>query len=302
MTFFSTQSYVPFGRRLCDAVGGVWGEIERTVFPDGERYHRILSVPDGQTVLVGGTVSDEETLELFDLAYALIEMGAPELTICVPYYGYSTMERAVKAGEVVKAKTRAVIFSALPARVRLWFLDLHTEGLPYYFDARLRTRHLYAKSVIIEACRRFGGENFVLASTDSGRAAWVASLSREIGCDAAFAYKRRSGAHTSLIGINADVKGRTVVVYDDMIRTGGSLIDAARAYLDAGADKVFAVATHGVLPEGSVQRLKDSRVLNAVAFTDSHARVENLICDDFFFVCSVVEVYAEALLNLKTAN
>lgn len=302
MTFFSTKSYVPFGRRLCEAVGGIWGEIERTVFPDGERYHRILSEPDGQTVLVGGTVSDEETLELFDLAYALIEMGAQELTICVPYYGYSTMERAVKPGEVVKAKTRAIIFSSLPARVRLWFLDLHTEGLPYYFDARLRTRHLYAKAVVVEACKRFGGENFVLASTDSGRAAWVASLSREIGCDAAFAYKRRTGAQTSLIGINADVKGRTVVIYDDMIRTGGSLIDAARAYRDAGAEKVFAVATHGVLPEGSVQKLFASQALNAVAVTDSHSRVEKLSADDFFYLPSVVPVYAEALLSLKIAN
>ncbi|MCS7085480.1 MAG: ribose-phosphate diphosphokinase, partial [Bacteroidia bacterium] len=235
MMLFATQSYERFGRRLCEAVGGAWGEIERAVFPDGERYHRILTPPNGPTVLVGGTVSDEDTLELFDLAYALVEMGAPELTLCIPYYGYSTMERAVKPGEVVKAKTRAVVFSALPARVRRWLLDLHTEGLPYYFDAHLRTRHLYAKNVIVEACKRLGGDDFVLASTDSGRAAWVASLSREIGCDAGFAYKRRSGAHTALLGINADVKNRTVVIYDDMIRTGGSLIEAAKAYRDAGA-------------------------------------------------------------------
>jgi ribose-phosphate pyrophosphokinase len=299
---FSTASYAPFGRRLSAALGAEWGQIERSTFPDGERYHRILTPPERQTVLVGGTVSDDETLELFDLAYGLIDMGAADLTICVPYYGYSTMERAVKPGEVVKAKTRAVIFSSLPARVRLMFLDLHTEGLPYYFEAHLRTRHLYAKSVIIEACRELGGEDFVLASTDSGRAAWVASLSREIGCDAGFAYKRRSGAQTSLVGINADVRGRVVVVYDDMIRTGGSLIDAAGAYRDAGAEKVFAVATHGVLPANALEKLRASGALNAVAVTDSHPRVEELGTDEFFSVRSVTGIFAAALLNSKTAS
>src|SRR6185312_10534308 len=99
--------------------------------------------------------------------------GACSLTLVVPYFGYATMERATKPGEVVTAKSRARILSSLPpARFgnRIVLMDLHTEGIPYYFEGALRTFHVYAKPRIETAARELGGDEFVLACTDAGRA------------------------------------------------------------------------------------------------------------------------------------
>src|SRR5690554_3345559 len=90
------------------------GETEVRIFPDGERYQRILTPVTGRDVaLVGGTIADSDTLEMYDLAFALIKYGARSIHLIFPYFGYSTMERANMPGEVVTAKSRAVIFSSL---------------------------------------------------------------------------------------------------------------------------------------------------------------------------------------------
>lgn len=242
-------------------------------FPDGETYHKLDSVSGKDVIIIGGTITADETLELYDMACHCAKTGAVNLTLVIPYFGYSTMERAVKQGEIVKAKSRARLISSIPAsRMKVLFMDLHSEGTPHYLEGSIQPVHLYAKNVIIEMCKKISGnEPFVLASTDAGRAKWVESLANEIGVDCAIITKRRlSGTDTSIVGINADVKDKQVVIYDDMIRTGGSLISAGQAYKDAGASKVFAVATHGVLPGESIYTLQASGVFEKVFVTNTH--------------------------------
>src|SRR5204862_2695515 len=122
------------------------GDIERDSFPDGETYNRITSGVKGRDViLVGGTISDTDTMEVYDLGCALVKYGAQSLTLVVPFYGYSTMERAVKGGEVVKAKTRARLLSNIPSARegnRVFMVDLHSEGIPHYFEGNITTEHL----------------------------------------------------------------------------------------------------------------------------------------------------------------
>jgi phosphoribosylpyrophosphate synthetase len=118
------------------------GDVETSFFPDGERYSRIMTSVDGrEVVVIGGTISDADTLELYDLASAIVKYGARRLTVVIPYFGYSTMERAVKRGEIVTAKTRARLLSSIPqagAPNRVLLLDLHAEGIPYYFVGAAR--------------------------------------------------------------------------------------------------------------------------------------------------------------------
>src|SRR5688500_1340988 len=115
MLYFATASYQYFCDELAGSARGGLGVIERKTFDDGELYHRIASDVSGQDVgLVGGTISEPETLELFDLASGLVHEGARSLTIIVPYFGYATMDRAVQSGEIVKAKTRARLLSSIP--------------------------------------------------------------------------------------------------------------------------------------------------------------------------------------------
>jgi ribose-phosphate pyrophosphokinase len=112
---FSTLAYGYLGRAVAAITGWELGLVARKTFPDGEHYLRIDSDPaDRDAVLIGGTIDDAATLELYDLACGLVTGGAYRLRIVMPFFGYSTMERSVRDGEVVTAKTRARLLSSVP--------------------------------------------------------------------------------------------------------------------------------------------------------------------------------------------
>ena len=277
---FALPEYRGMQRLLC-AAGHDAGELKIEAFPDGERYMQIVTPVDGRdVVLLGGTTSDAATLMLFDLGCGLVRCGARRLTMIVPYFGYATMERAVHPGEVVTAKTRAALLSAVPQASygnRILLLDLHAEGIPHYFEGGLSAFHVYAKPVLRDVITRLGGPDFVLACTDAGRAKWVESLANDVGVTAAFVFKRRhDGGRTEVTALDAQVEGKRVVIYDDMIRTGGSLLGAARAYRQAGATSLAAVTTHGLFPGDSLQKIRDSGLFTAIVCTDSHPRALEL--------------------------
>lgn len=316
---FCTSSYAPLALSLSKMSGLPLGQIERKDFPDAEHYLRIVTpVEDREVVLLSGTVSDAETLELFDLANAIVDGGAAFLQVIIPYFGYSTMERAVKDGEAVKAKYRARLLSNGVPRAsfgnRFFMLDLHSDGIPEYFENGAQTRHVYGKPIVMRVARelaaKYGGlvvgstqvevqtataaGAFVFASTDAGRMKWVESLAKDLGVSPAFAYKERiDGASTVSLGISGPVSGKFVVIYDDMIRTGSSLLNAARAYLDAGATGIAVIATHAVLPGDSLQKIQSSGLIKEIVVTDSHPRSRELegdflkveCCAELFLPC-----------------
>jgi ribose-phosphate pyrophosphokinase len=282
---------------------GNWerGVIHRRTFPDGELYRRIDTDPaDRDVILVGGTIDDVATLELYDLACGLVMYGAYRMRMVIPYFGYSTMERSTRAGEIVTAKTRARLLSSIPAASRgtqVFLLDLHVDTIAHYFEGGLRPIHVYGKTLTTAAARRLGGSDFVLASTDAGRAKWVESLAKDLQVDAAFVYKRRmSGSETEVTGVSANVAGRRVVIYDDMIRTGGSLLAAAKVYKDAGAVSIDAIATHGLFPGDSLAKIRSTGLLGRVVTTDSHPRAVSL-ASEFLEVDSTAALLTEHLIS-----
>jgi ribose-phosphate pyrophosphokinase len=303
MLIFATSDYQYLKENLLATSNTfVDGKIEYKSFPDGEAYYRIVSdLRHEEVVLIGGSISDKATLELYDLASGLVHYGAKKLTIVLPYFGYSTMERAVKMGEIVTAKNRALLLSAIPTAPfgnQIIMVDLHSEGIPHYFSNNLRTYHLYAKPIIIALAHEFGGNDFIFASTDAGRAKWVESLANDMHVQAAFVYKRRtSGSETQVTGVNADVKGKIVVIYDDMIRTGSSLIQAAKAYKDAGATKIYVIATHGLFPNNAIEKIQNSGVIEKIAVTDTHPNAVKMQ-SDFLIVRSVADLIKNALINI----
>jgi ribose-phosphate pyrophosphokinase len=259
------------------------GAVERKSFPDGERYLRVVHDSWGRdVVLLGGTPTDLDWLEVYDLGCTISRAGARSLSIVMPYFGYSTMERAVLPGEVVTAKNRARLVSAIPAceaGTRVFLFDLHTDGIEFYFGDNHVTHHLYGSPIITRAVRSIMGDRpYILGATDAGRAKWVQSLAHSLGVEPAFVYKSRD-AHSgklAITGVNADVRGREVMIYDDMIRTGSSLLQAGGAYLAAGATAVRAIASHLVLPGDSLDRIRSAGVFASLHGTDSHPGSQRL--------------------------
>lgn len=304
---FSTEEYNYLRIRLLEISSNNIedGLIEINHFPDGERYIRLISsVADRDVVLIGGTISNDDTLEVFDLASAIVKYGAQSITIMIPYFGYSTMERAIKVGEVVTAKNRAVLLSAIPKSKygnKVVLFDLHSEGIPHYFENDLQPVHLYCKEIVMEAAKELSnGNEFVLASTDAGRAKWVESLANDLGVVAGFVFKRRTNAiETVVTSVSADVKGKHVIIYDDMIRTGGSLINAAKAYKSFGANRISVITTHGIFVGNVIDKLIETGIIDKVICTDTHPNSLH-VDDNKGFV--VVKSVAKMMLNFILPN
>ncbi|CAM2065634.1 Phosphoribosyl pyrophosphate synthase [Sulfidibacter corallicola] len=303
---YSTPQYRYFSEKLAQRPNFALGGLERVRFPDGEIYQRLTHpVRDRDAVVVGGTVSSEETMELYDLASGLANHGVDHLTLVVPYFGYATMERKSRSGEIVTAKNRAVLLSSIPrARIcnEIVMIDLHTGGIPHYFENHLRPYHLISYKLIAKIVNGLDkSSDLILASTDAGRAKWVAFLANQLGLPAAFVYKRRiSGTETEIRGINADVAGKHVVIYDDMIRTGGSLVKAGQAYRDGGAVRITAISTHGLFAGEGLARVRDSGLFDRVIVTDTHPNAIHMAesqKDGFLRVESVIPEVASFLEN-----
>jgi len=278
---FSTVAYEPLANDLISLSLATAlfekGEVERRQFADGENYLRILSpVRTRDAVIIGGTVTAEDTLELYDFACGLVASGVHRLWIVIPYYGYSTMERSVNPGEVVKAKTRARMLSSIPlpgSGAQVVMLDLHVDSVAHYFEASMQPVHIQGKDILLDMIRSLSPTgDYVLASTDAGRAKQVEKLANILKVPASFVFKKRNDdGSTEVTAVSAGVRDKHVIIYDDMIRTGGSLINAARAYKDAGAAHISVVSTHGIFAGDAVEKLQACGLIDVVMVTDSHS-------------------------------
>jgi ribose-phosphate pyrophosphokinase len=154
--------------------------------------------------------------------------------------------------------------------------------------------HVTARSLFAEAIRAHAPGGCVVASADAGRAKYVEALANDLRTDASFVFKRRDAGGTRVLAVSARVAGQHVMLYDDMVRTGASLLAAAEAYRDAGASRITALATHGVLPGDALGRLERSGLFDRLIVTDTHPRAREL-AGGFLEVRSVVPLLATAL-------
>ncbi len=302
----SATTSLPFARRLADRLNLSVHEVERRAFPDGEHYLRFpiddrLDLLDRHVVLVAATESGASIDEAYRLGCAAAKHGARSLILVIPYFGYSTMERAVRPGEVVTAKTIARQLSAIPRAARgnwVLMMDLHSTGIVHYFEGDTVALELYAEPKIVGAIERLGLQRLCLASTDMGRAKWVEAFANRLHAPVALIHKKRvSGSETRINAVVGDVAGKDVVIYDDMIRTGGSLVQAAEAYVKAGANSVHALATHLVLPPGTVERLEAAPLARVIG-TDTHPNHRLVEGRPRFEVVSVADLFADVVGKL----
>ncbi|MDB5047752.1 MAG: ribose-phosphate pyrophosphokinae [Fibrobacteres bacterium] len=271
---FAIRSYADLGKDIAGIGGFEYGNVKVRVWPGGELYQEVETPPSGRDVyLVAGTGTEAETLEAFDLANALVQQGALSLTIAIPFFGYSTMERARLRGEAVTAKSRARLWDSLPRAPmgnRILILEPHTQSLPHYFSGPNIVSALDAGPLMTAILDQFPAGSAMLCSPDIGRIKWVDRLASSAGRDSAFVLKRRVGTGVQVFGLSGEVAGRMIVICDDMIRTGGTLINAAKACVGAGAAGISAAAIHGAFAPGSLEKLRDCGLFNSLHCTDSH--------------------------------
>lgn len=278
-------------------------KVETNTFPDGEHYWRIenpTQIQGKPAVYICGTINDDAIFDAYNMCCTLVREGCSELHLVIPYFGYSTMERAVKDGEAVTAKNIARLFSSIPTSAqgnRIYMIDLHSLGTQYYFEGNMHPVHLTSWSVIKNIISDLG-QNSVLASTDMGRAKWIEKMGNELHMNTAYIMKKRiSGSQTEIVALNAEVKGKDVIIFDDMIRSGSSIIKAAEAYKSSGAKNIHVICVHGIFVNDAIKRFKDSGIIKSISCTNTHPNVF-ASADNF---CKIYDISSVIINGLNIA-
>lgn len=285
LTLVANEASTPLARKVADLLGIEFTEMIREQFSDGERYHAFpTEIAERDLIIIGTTHSDSSHQELLDLIQGGRYWNAATINVVIPYLGYSTMERAKPdSREIPKGITRTrQIYRARPTFVS--FIDLHSESVLHAHTGEIRTKHIWTDRLVVKKIRKLGLENFVLVSPDYGFSKRVARLASLLECPHTAADKDRYDTDKTIVGqVSSVVKGRSAIVCDDMIRTGGSIIQTAHRCLDAGAKDVYVQATHLVLSGNSRERFEQSDIIKVIG-SDTYPGVEN---DDLLDVYSV---------------
>jgi ribose-phosphate pyrophosphokinase len=266
--------------------------ITRT-FADGEIFHAFpRDIAGHDLIIIASTPDDTAHQELIDLIAGARYWNALSVNVVIPYLGYSTMERAKpESGEIPKGITRTrQIFRARPDYVA--FLDLHSESVMHAHTGEVRIRHLWTEQVAVEKIRQLQLENIVLVSPDYGFSKRVARLAGLLGCPHTAANKDRYDVDQTIVGqLSGAVRGRTAIICDDMIRTGGSMLQTVDRCYQAGAVGVMVMATHLVLAGGARDRFVEKGI-TCIIGADTYPGRES---DGLLQVYSVAPVIAEEL-------
>ncbi len=237
--------------------------VEQKIFPDGEHYVRLTGDVKGEDcVLVQSTYPNENLLELFLIQDAIFENGASSLTVMAPYFSYARQDKLFREGEAVSARVFARLIET-HARSFL-SIDLHTERVLDFFS--IPTVNLSAMPLLADHSCMY--EPDILLSPDEGGKDRVRLAAGEAGIGWDYLVKKRiDGETVRMEPKGMKVEGKTVVILDDIISTGGTMIQAARQLFEQGAEEVHAGCTHGLFVGDTLQRL--SRECDTVFCTDT---------------------------------
>jgi ribose-phosphate pyrophosphokinase len=241
-------------------------------FADMEVFVEIQENVRGEDVFVIQSTSfpaNDNLMELLVIIDALRRASARRITAVLPYFGYARQDRKPGPRTPISAKLVANLITEAGAN-RVLTVDLHAGQIQGFFD--IPTDNLYAMPVMVQDIKDYlDGENLMVVSPDVGGVVRARALARRIASDLAIVDKRRERAGESeVMNIIGNVEGRTCLLLDDIVDSGGTICNAAEALLAKGAKAVYAYATHGVLSGGAVARIRDSK-LKSMVITDSIA-------------------------------
>ena len=261
--------------KLCQAIAE-WlelplGEVEIARFADGETYVQYKeSVRGADAFIIQPTCPPVDTnlVELLILIDALRRASADRITAVLPYFGYARQEKKDRPREAITAKLIADVLAVAGAD-RIIALDLHADAIQGFFNIPLD--HLTARGMFADCFEQKHLENLVIVSPDEGRVKQARKLVRQLNAPLAVGYKHHEHhGHTEVTDLAGDVRGKIPIILEDMITTGGSIIECVEALLEHGAQpEIYVAATHGVLAGSAPDRLQDHPAIAEVVITDS---------------------------------
>jgi ribose-phosphate pyrophosphokinase len=298
MKVFSGNSNVNLAKDICKLIGIQLGNAEISHFADGEVSASIYESVRGSDVFLVQSTSrpvNDNLMELLVMTDAMRRASAGRITAVIPYFGYARQDRKTKARDPISAKLVANMIVAAGAD-RVLTMDLHAAQIQGFFDIPMD--NLYGNPVFVDYyAKKFGErcEDMVVVSPDVGSVSRARTFAQKLHMSLAIVDKRRQKANQSeVMNIIGDVADKDCILFDDMVDTGGSLCNAAKAIVEVGGAKsVYACASHGVLSGPAVERVNGSPI-KELAFLDTIAPIEASLSEKIKYL-TVAPVFAEAI-------
>ena len=293
---FSGRSNRPLAEAIASQLGVELGEPNLSEFASGEMYCRFEESIRGSDVFIiqthSGPVNDS-IMEQLIMVDAAKRASAKRITAVCPFYGYGRQDRKAEGRRPIVAKLLANMIVMAGAN-RMVSVDLHSGQIQGFFDVPVD--HLTAMPVLTEWVDRNLGSDVVIVSPDAGRFKVAERFAQHLDADVGSVAKRRPRGvpnQVEALDVMGDVRGRVCVLVDDMIDTAGTICSAADQLVAHGASEVYAMATHGVLSDPALDRLKNS-VISRVVITDTLPLAADHHMDKIE-VLSVATIIGEAL-------
>jgi ribose-phosphate pyrophosphokinase len=271
-------------------------------FADGELKVKIEENIRGRDVFIVQSTHPpaDNILELLLFLDAAKRASADRITAVIPYFGYARQDRKDEPRVPISSKLIANLLASSGAN-RVLTMDLHAEQIQGFFD--IPVDHLYATPVFLEYYQHHDLEDYVIISPDAGRANRVRAFARRLkqGLPIAIVDKRRTGPNQALVlNVVGDVKGKTALIYDDMLDTGGTMVEGARAIIEQGAKQVFACVVHPLLSGSAAKKISESCIQELVVTDTIILPPEKK--NDKIKILSVAGLLGEAILRIHNAE
>ena len=300
---FCGNSNVEFAETICKELGLPMGKSVVKTFADGEASVTLEETVRGADVfLIQSTCKpvNDNLMELLVMIDACRRASAGRITAVIPYFGYARQDRKAKSRDPISAKLVANMVTVAGAN-RVLTMDLHANQIQGFFDIPLD--HLLGAPTFVDYyMNKFPEDNcnhddFVVVSPDVGSVGRARNFAQKVHMGLAIVDKRRQKANEcEVMNVIGDVKGKTCILYDDMVDTAGSLCNAANALVQFGAKEVYACATHGVLSGPAYDRIEAS-VIKEMVFLNTIPQVGNTPSGKVKFL-DVAPVFARAIEHI----
>lgn len=302
MKLISGTSNEPLARSIADVLDIPLTSVDIERFRDQEIYAKINENVRGEDIFLVQPTSapaNDHLMELLILIDALMRASAKRITAVVPYFGYARQDRKTGGRTPISAKLVANLICKAGAD-RVLTVDLHAGQIQGFFD--IPTDNLFGQPVFVDDIKdRFSRkerENLLFVSPDTGGVVRTRSIAKMFNADIAIVDKRRPKAGESeVMNIIGDVSGRNCILYDDIIDSGGTLCNAAKALKDHGANSVSAYITHGVLSDPAVKRITESE-LTELVITDTISQPQKVKDCDKIRECQTARLLGEAIRRI----